>query len=250
LNSVNNHVHRAELAGRHERLASPQMVQILSAKRYSDGVVYNAYVVEDAPESDTVHCFFRYDGTLPKPWSKKVWLKDDVVISSDAKSYRCHTGYDATNDTEELTKPITDANYASHWEVIEEIEVLCEIYGGGNLLDADPLLLTTHSTIGFAADYPAGAVTIIDWAAGTISAGVYVWGTNSREIFKARVTHTATVDNRPTSGDDWNKPTDVKWDCVCRFAAKLKVVKIDGAWEALETFEAKIDDSPNVPVGT
>lgn len=147
---INDHVQRTNIAALAERLNGPEMVQTQRATRYPDATgIEVVYVAENATKSNHIRCFRKYDGTDPGVWSKRVFTDGEVIAGDDGKIYRCPTGYDATDDNDELTKPITGANYAAHWVVIEEIEVYCDITGGGNLEDARRHLLTMQKSIGY-----------------------------------------------------------------------------------------------------
>jgi hypothetical protein len=195
--------------------------------------IHTAYVAEDAGESNHITCFLDHDGTDPAAWEHKVWAKDDTLVGDDAQIYYCIIGYEATDDT---TRPITGTNWAAYWAVIQQIEVYCDISGGGDLRDADRHLLTMHKTIG----YSQITNPPVEWTAGIYSGGEYIWGTSHKGIFFCILGHTGTEDNRPTYGD-----FETYWEIAKQFADKLKIAKMNGVWETTEGFEASDEDASN-----
>lgn len=198
--------------------------------------IYTAYVAEDAPQSNRVRCFLTYDGTDPGVWSEKAYIVGDVVTGDDTKIYRCilaHTGSAAN-------KPITGTAWAACWKLIAEIVVYCDITGGGNLEDARRHLLTMHKSIGY--DALILAAPPERWSKKSWAVGKVVIGTNStKEHYACILLHTGTVDNRPSSGDDW----ETDWEVSKSFADELSVVPKDdctdiGEWELRDFLEGEM----------
>jgi hypothetical protein len=236
--ATNDHIQRTNLAAVAERLNGPEYVQAGRATRYPDAGtgISIAYVAEDAPASDHIKCFLDYDGTDPYAWVTPTdWELNDTTTGDDTKIYRCKLPYTATNDT---TKPGVlgqETVWGVYWKVIEEIEVYCDITGGGNLSDARRHLLTMQKSIGYNALILANPPE--EWTAKWWAIDKVVIGTNSKEHYRCILAHNGTVDNRPSSGDDW----ETNWEVAKYFADKLKVIKIDGRWEALEGFAASAE---------
>jgi hypothetical protein len=201
--------------------------------------IYSAYVKEDAPASDVITCFLDYDGSDYDTWSLREWTVGEILIGTDGKFYRCLTTYTPADAT---TRPITgtEALYLAKWSVITEIEVYCNISGGGNLADALPRLMAKQPS-----SY-TGDIVGMDWVITTAySPGDYVNGTNSKEIYVCVTGHTSTVDNRPSSGDHWDDPVaGPYWEIAKREADELLVVKVGDTYKALGLFMASLDGTP------
>jgi len=132
-----------DLGGKQERLAGPEMVQATSAKRYPEGEggdeLHWAFCKAGAPAATTIACYLDYDGSNATAWTARAYEEGEACIGSDSKVYRCTNdkGGDAQGAAE---SPVGGANYAQYWTVITEITVYCNIFGGGYLNTAVPLL--------------------------------------------------------------------------------------------------------------
>ena len=196
--------------------------------------IHSAFVAEDAPASDHIICILDSDSTDPGVWALQEWNTGDVITGTDSNTYNCIATYTPADMT---TKPITGEDYATKWVLVTEIDVYCNISGGGNLEDALPHLLTMHKTVGYDGTIPD------EWTAVAHTEGDYVIGTNSKEYYQCILADAGSVDTRPSSGDDW----ETYWEVAKRFADELMVVKVGDTWKALGLFEASFESSPMAP---
>jgi len=215
------------------------MVQSGKAVRYSDSTGIRAYCKIYPPPFNHITCYLKYDASDPGEWEKRVFVTDEFINgNNDGRIYRCKLGYDATEDTEELTRPNSGPNCAEHWVVVKVIEVFCAINGGDGLDTAWPPLSPMEKAI----DYNKTESPPTRWLRGhPYASGDVVFGTNPREYYRCFNPHTSTVDDRPSSGEYFED----YWEVVYRCADELPVTPYDdcpdiGTWSIRKMNEGEL----------
>jgi hypothetical protein len=253
--------------------------------------IKSAYCKEDAPAYDYIECYLDYDGTLTTGvlQYETAYIVGDVITGTDGNMYRCILAYtssvDGVNDNPitGVADPEADPpllGWESYWALITEIDVYCDISGGGILTDAIPHLLTLQTTAAW--DGTAPQYEWKKWTLGELFAEDNIVLGSDNIIYKRKAANPTAVETALTKpitganyanhwetasfvatdtlklnekeyftcillndGDILNWPYgddgDAYWECMFRKADELQVIVSDGVYKALGRFQAAFE---------